>query len=365
MSLAASIKSRAEIARLAEKWRNEGERIAFTSGVFDLLHIGHVSYLTAIKEKTAATKLIVAVNSDTSVRALKGELRPFVPERERALLLHALACIDEVFVFADKTNKENILAIKPHYYVKASDYDVKTLSSAKYLKSWNGKALTLPMVSGHSTSKLFERIVEKAYIKGMIPQTLQTGYPDKASDGTLLPRRRAVFLDRDGVIVEDCEYLHRLEEVRLLPGVATALKRLNELGYVLIVVTNQPGIGLGYFSHKDFFRVNKKMLSLLSKAGVNITGIYFCPHSKAVGCMCRKPEGELVVRATSDHHLAIRESFFIGDQTSDVETARRLKIKSILVNTGKRGSDKKYAVSPDFKAENLNKAVAWIAACDR
>ncbi len=351
--------TRAEVCQLTATWRQNGERVAFTSGVFDLLHSGHLHFLSSIKAQTGAARLVVGVNDDASVRALKGDFRPLVPATERAELVAALVCVDAAFIFSETTNAANVQALQPAFYVKAADYTAAQLQSAKYLAAWGGQTLTLPIHSGYSTTARIDGIILKALQSGIMPVQLPAVASSQTGAGEQ-QLKQAVFLDRDGVIVMDTEYLHRPEDVRLVPRAITGLKLLMTAGYALVVVTNQPGIGMGYFSTEAFFRVNKAMLKLLSKEGILLTGIYFCPHTQAQGCSCRKPAGALVQRAQRDHRLALNRSFFIGDQTSDIEAARRLDISAILVQTGKGGKDGKYAVTPAFVAADCLAAAEWI-----
>lgn len=104
----------------------------------------------------------------------------------------------------------------------------------------------------------------------------------------------------------------------------------------LIVVTNQPGIGLGYFTREDFFAVNQVMIKQAGAAGALINAIYFCPHGQAAGCRCRKPGTELIERAVKDHNIDLAKSFMVGDQTSDIQLGKNAGCKTVLVRTGTR-----------------------------
>jgi D-glycero-D-manno-heptose 1,7-bisphosphate phosphatase len=125
-----------------------------------------------------------------------------------------------------------------------------------------------------------------------------------------------VLLDRDGTLIGDPGYIHEPEKVRLLPGVEDALDRLEAAGYVLVVVSNQSGIGRGYYEERDFFAVNERLVSLV---GDRFLGFYHCPHVPGAGCGCRKPEVGMLRRAAEDHDLDLAASWMVGDRGSDVE----------------------------------------------
>lgn len=135
--------------------------------------------------------------------------------------------------------------------------------------------------------------------------------------------RRAVFLDRDNTLIFDPGYIHEAEKVRLLEGVGEGLKLLKEAGYLLIVVSNQSGIGRGYFTEKEFWEVNRRLQQLLEPYGVQIDDFFFCPHRPDEGCLCRKPGTLMIERAARKWGIAVEESFVVGDKEIDVELAFR------------------------------------------
>ncbi len=147
--------TRPELARRVASWKSNGERVVFTNGCFDLLHIGHITLLE--QARRYGDRLIVAVNSDASVRALKGPSRPIVGERERVGVLAALAAIDAVAVFDEATPLELILAVKPDVIVKGGDYKLETVVGAREVESWGGQVRIIPLVDGHSTTNLIQK----------------------------------------------------------------------------------------------------------------------------------------------------------------------------------------------------------------
>lgn len=147
--------------------------------------------------------------------------------------------------------------------------------------------------------------------------------------------KRAVFLDRDGTIIEDRNFISRTEDVHFIPRAPAALRALQREGFRLFIVTNQSGVGRGLFEIEDVARVHRFLAAELSKQGVSLDGVYVCPHHPNDGCDCRKPSAKLVRDAARTHGLDLTQSFFIGDRLSDVETGRAAGCTPILVETGK------------------------------
>jgi D-beta-D-heptose 7-phosphate kinase / D-beta-D-heptose 1-phosphate adenosyltransferase len=142
----------------AAAWRSAGEKIVFTNGCFDLLHIGHVTLLEDARRE--GERLVVGINSDASVRGLKGPARPIVGERERARILAALAAVDAVVVFGEPTPLELILALRPDVIVKGGDYEESTVVGAREVRSWGGHVKIVPIVEGFSTTRLIAKASE-------------------------------------------------------------------------------------------------------------------------------------------------------------------------------------------------------------
>ena len=136
--------------------RAQGKRIAFTNGCFDLLHAGHLDYLERIKRK--ADVLIVAVNSDASIRRIKGQSRPIVPERERAWLVASLKPVDYVTIFSEPTPLKVIEAIRPDLLAKGGDWSRERIVGREIVESAGGQVLVIPYLRGHSTTCLIQRI---------------------------------------------------------------------------------------------------------------------------------------------------------------------------------------------------------------
>jgi D-beta-D-heptose 7-phosphate kinase/D-beta-D-heptose 1-phosphate adenosyltransferase len=146
------------LKRLAE-WRAAGETVAFTNGCFDLLHVGHITLLEHARQ--AADHLVVGLNSDASVRRLKGSSRPVVHQPERARVLGALSAVDSIVIFDEDTPLRLVEAIRPDVLVKGGDYTEATIVGADQVRSWGGQVKIVPTVPGHSTSQILEKSVQK------------------------------------------------------------------------------------------------------------------------------------------------------------------------------------------------------------
>jgi D-beta-D-heptose 7-phosphate kinase/D-beta-D-heptose 1-phosphate adenosyltransferase len=134
--------------------------VAFTNGVFDLLHPGHIDILTAARE--SADALVVGINSDDSVRRLKGPTRPVRTDAERAYILGALECVDLVVIFPDDTPLNLVSHLRPDVIVKGGDYSEDTIVGAAEVKSWGGRVLIVPLTPGHSTTAIIRKLSEKS-----------------------------------------------------------------------------------------------------------------------------------------------------------------------------------------------------------
>lgn len=143
-----------------------------------------------------------------------------------------------------------------------------------------------------------------------------------------------VILDRDGTILVERDYLSSPEEVELLPNAVRGLRRMVELGYRLVLVTNQSGIGRGLFGVSQLAAVNARMEELLRDEGIQIAGIWYCPHHPDDKCACRKPNTKLVEEAADALGFDPRRSIVIGDKASDMQLGKRIGATTILVRTG-------------------------------
>jgi len=154
------------------------------------------------------------------------------------------------------------------------------------------------------------------------------------SDRAVAGPRPALFLDRDGVLIADCHYLSDPDRVEILPGVARALVRARQAGFLLIGVSNQSGLGRGRFSADDLDAVMRRLDELLAAAGAPLDGFYYCPHAPEQECGCRKPALGLLHEAAGDFSWDPEQSWVVGDKPSDIELARNAALKAVLVLTG-------------------------------
>ncbi len=149
---------------------------------------------------------------------------------------------------------------------------------------------------------------------------------------------RAVFLDKDGTLVDDVPYNADPSKVRLAAGAGQALAALLAGGFRLFVVSNQPGVGLGYFPLAALQPLSQRILQLVRADGADLHGFYYCPHAPAApghaACGCRKPAPGLLLQAAAEHGIALEDSWFVGDILDDVEAGHRAACRSILVDNG-------------------------------
>ena len=183
--------------------------------------------------------------------------------------------------------------------------------------------------------------------------------PDGVLDGF------TVFLDRDGTLNYDPGYLKSAAELNLLPGVAKALARLKAAGAKLVVVTNQSGVGRGLLTLKDLETIHARLQGLLEQQGAVLDAIYFCPHHPDDGCLCRKPGRAMIDRAVAELQLDLRRSYFVGDHLRDMQLARIVGAKPILVTTGAVDTQALDRLGeeqglPDKVAGSMDEAAEWI-----
>ena len=144
---------------------------------------------------------------------------------------------------------------------------------------------------------------------------------------------KALFLDRDGVLIEYVPYLSHPDQVRIPQGSAEVLKKWQDAGYLLIVITNQSGIGRKYFSLNDVEAVHSRMYEEYAKFGVRFRDLFLCPHHPLDGCVCRKPSPYMVQQAAKKYAINLSQSFFVGDAPSDIECALNAGCEPILITS--------------------------------
>ncbi len=188
--------------------------------------------------------------------------------------------------------------------------------------------------------------------------------------------QRAVFLDRDGTLIVDRDNLRNTEGLELLPGVAEAIHDLNHHAWRTVVVTNQPVVAKGWCDEAGLQQIHNKLETLLGLEHAFLDRIYHCPHHPDAGfpgerpelkirCDCRKPATGLIQRAVAELNIDLAQSWFIGDTTIDVQTARNAGLRSILVRTGAGGKDGRHDVQADHVAADLKEAVAIVLSAKK
>lgn len=326
----------------AKEIERKGLSIGFTSGAFDLIHSTHIDLLKKAKERCDI--LIVGVNSDASIKKYKGYNRPIKSEEERISILAAVSYIDYLFIFDEINNHNNIIELKPNFYFKGKDYKKANLSSASLVERNGGEVIILDTSIQISSSKIIESIIAKELT---IRCSIEHIY-----DGI-------VMIDRDGVINKEINYLHNEKDFEFIDGTIEAIKKLNDNNIAVVVITNQPGIGLNLYTEEDFFNVNKKMIQEIHKAGARIDKVYYCPDTH--NSRYKKPNSGMLIKAFCN--LNIKKNgkiFMIGDRRSDAMAAKTQGIISIGVLTGKALQDTWIEEEPDLIYNNLLESVNGI-----
>ena len=177
----------------------------------------------------------------------------------------------------------------------------------------------------------------------------------------------AVFLDRDGTMARDVPYCSKPEDFELLPTVAEGIRLLNHHGFKTVIVTNQSGIGRGYFTEEMLHRIHQKLRDDLAKIGAFIDAIYYCPHHPDDQCQCRKPNAGLLYRAASELQIDLANSYIIGDKLLDVAAAEKAGCRVVLVpssepETGLFKNAQALAAGIDHICHNFYDAAAWIVS---
>lgn len=320
--------ARSAATELGKTLRKSGKKIACVSGSFDVLHAGHVDQLT--QARSYGDVLVVLLNSDKSVRTYKGSHRPVIPEQYRAALLMALRSVDFVIIFDDVVPNAVLADLQPHILVNGAEYG-KDSVEAGVVASYGGEVVLVHHRYPLSTSDILKRIIAAEKI----------------------PSRKAVFLDRDGTIIDDVGYLHTPEEVQWKDGVFDALRLLQNAGFLLVIVTNQSGIGRGMFEEEDVKKTHNYIHDALKKEGIFITATYYCPHHPDDGCECRKPGTGMLLQAAQEHDIALSSSWMIGDKCSDIAAGRFANTRTVLLGD----TNQVCTPGPQIRAETFTEGV--------
>ena len=144
-------------------------------------------------------------------------------------------------------------------------------------------------------------------------------------------KKKIIFLDRDGVINYDYGYVSQIDKFEFIDGVFEACKYFQKLNYEIIIVTNQSGIGRGYYSEKEFYTLTQWILNRFKEQEINILKVYFCPHTPEENCRCRKPNIGMIENACKDFDIDLENSWLIGDKITDIQTAINANIKNYIL----------------------------------
>lgn len=169
-------------------------------------------------------------------------------------------------------------------------------------------------------------------------------------------KRKAIFLDRDGTINVEKNYLYRIEDFEFLPGVIEGLKLFQDAGYLLIIITNQSGIGRGFYTEEDFQILNTWMIAELKRKGIDIDKVYYCPHlpnatieKYRIDCNCRKPAIGLYEKAMNDFDIDMEKSFAIGDKIRDCAICEKMNCNGYLIGNNEKTNIIQAVKNGDYK----------------
>lgn len=243
----------------------------------------------------------------------------------------------------DNATKSNILV--------GNDGRVKIYDKTRTEKNLNGVDIGFFILNKSIFTRLPKKnfSFEKVIIPRLIKEKQMSGYlTNHKYYGLSNPERipmiekffkpkKVIMLDRDGVINErpsKAEYVKNWSEFKFLPGAIDALKLLTKKGYEIIIISNQAGIRRGAMTEEDLKQINDKFLQVCKKEGINITGIYYCPHNWDDGCFCRKPKPGMLFKAAAEHSFDLTKTIFIGDDERDEQTGQAANCKAILLQPG-------------------------------
>ena len=174
---------------------------------------------------------------------------------------------------------------------------------------------------------------------------------------------KAILLDRDGTLIEDKNYAYKIEDLEILPGVIEGLRELQK-DFIFIIVTNQSGIGRGYYTTEDFHNFNNHLIRLLKKENIKILKTYFCPHLREEGCDCRKPNTKFIDEIINHFNVNIKESWMMGDHPSDIQFGINAGCRPVFLTTGhgdKHLDDlKSLEIKPTIISDNFLEAAKEI-----
>jgi D-glycero-D-manno-heptose 1,7-bisphosphate phosphatase len=178
-------------------------------------------------------------------------------------------------------------------------------------------------------------------------------------------KNKVVFVDRDGTINVDVHYLDDPDKFEMYPGVQRGVKKLQENGFKIIVITNQSGIARGYFTEEQLSAVHERMKQEFQSFNVTLDGIYYCPHHPDDKCNCRKPNNGLFEKAIQEHNINVKKSYMLGDKILDVGAGKKIGVGTVLIPEPHIREEflsqiNKFEYTPDYIADDFLDAVEWI-----
>jgi histidinol-phosphate phosphatase family protein len=264
---------------------------------------------------------------------------------------------------------------KPDFYTNQANAAVHILSPAVFKYIPSGKSdLMVDVIAkmlvdqrpiyGYKTAEYIKDIGAVERFR-MVEKDIQSGKVDRLSKKN---KRKAVFIDRDGTLVEDVDLLCKIDDLRLFDFSCDSIKNINASEFLSIIVTNQPVVARNLCSTSDVERIHRKLETLLGNEGAYLNDIYFCPHHPDSGypgenpkfkitCECRKPATGMIQKAAEEYNIDLSASWMIGDTTVDMQMGKNAGLKTALVRTGRAGRDEKFDVKPDMICDNLAVAV--------
>lgn len=287
------------------------------------------------------------VETDATDRIVALHLYPHPPDRDLPNLVNAALYILEKTCLVGIPNQDAIIDLAKYLFPIL-------LANGRYLSAYQSREYIKDAGTGDRLAAVVADVVS-----------------GRVARGSMETPAAAVFLDRDGTLVDDPGYIIDPDQVQLFPGVGNAIRRLNRSGYLAVMVTNQPVIARGETDEPGLKLVHNRLERMLGRERAYLDAIYYCPHHPDRGfpgeneeykitCECRKPSIGMIERARADMNVDQSGSWLIGDTSTDVETARRACIRSVVVGTGHGGRDGRYPQRSDFEFLTVGAAVDFI-----
>jgi histidinol-phosphate phosphatase family protein len=285
-----------------------------------------------------------------------------------------LIIMDEDYRITDFVFKES----KPEYYRNLVSAGVYILSPSvfKYIPEGISDLVEDVFPAMLKNSEKLYGYKTSEYLKDMgtfkrLDQVRNDFLSEKIKRFSKLYKRPAIFMDRDGTIVKEVEFLNRVQDLELFPFSAASIKKINKSDYLSFLITNQSVVARNLCDISTLRQIHDKLETLLGRKGAFLNDIYFCPHHPDKGypeenqnykidCNCRKPKIGLINKAVEEYNVDITSSWFIGDTSSDIQTGINANLKTILVRTGRGRKDNKIRAIPDFVFDNIRDAIDFI-----